>query len=101
MNIKSLTIGALVGVSMLFGSVNLSASPVNTDSVSPYANPNVILRLGEVYNFHGTVSILYNPQHAIVVELGQYVKGIYPGQATVRVYSNGKYTDYDVFVKAN
>lgn len=96
MNIKSLAIGALVGVSTVFGSVNVSASPVNSDSVSPYANQNqkLYLRVGEVYDFHATVNVLYNPQKAILIEQGRKVRGLQPGKATVSV--NSIY--YDIFV---
>ncbi|MBE9917443.1 hypothetical protein G8C92_25855 [Paenibacillus donghaensis] len=100
MNIKSLAVGALVGVSMIFGSVNVSASPVNTDSVSPLANTNqkLNLRIGDRYDFHGTVTIISNPQRAILIEQGRIVKGIQPGKATVSVNSNGTYIYYDIWV---
>ncbi|MNI40310.1 hypothetical protein D3C73_945280 [compost metagenome] len=86
---------------MLFGIASASASPITTDSISPYANLNLVLRVGEVYNFNGAVFMLNNPQNAIVIQFGTYVKGLQPGQATVSVYSNGQYTNYDIFVKAN
>ncbi|MFF2154458.1 hypothetical protein ACFVVQ_04015 [Paenibacillus chitinolyticus] len=102
MNFKALTIGALVGVSLVFGSVGAFASPVNADAsiVSPHADQNLILRVGEVYNTNGLVTILSNPQNAVVVEYQSYIKGLQPGQALIGVYRNGQTTTYDVFVKA-
>ncbi|UNK16160.1 hypothetical protein MNQ98_16645 [Paenibacillus sp. N3/727] len=100
MNIKSVAISALVGVSMLFGSVGVSASPANTDSVSPYANLSLILRPGESHHFQGTVFVVNNAMGAITVQLPSSVKGLKPGQAVIDVYANGQYTRYDVFVKA-
>ncbi|MDR0267229.1 hypothetical protein [Paenibacillus sp.] len=103
MNFKSLAIGALVGVSMVFGSVNVSASPVNTDSVSTLANTNqtLNLRIGDRHDFHGLVTILYNPQFAILVEgKGQVVKGLQPGKASVQVkYSDGTYSYCNIWVE--
>lgn len=104
MKLKSLTIGSLLGLSMIFGSFSASASPVqtnSTDSISPFANQNLVIRVGEVYNLNGPVTMLNNAQNAIVIQFTSYIKGMKPGQATVRVYANGQYTDYDVFVKAN
>ncbi|EGL17538.1 MULTISPECIES: hypothetical protein [unclassified Paenibacillus] len=102
MNFKALTIGALVGISLVFGSVGAFASPVNANAstVSPHADQTLILRIGEVYNTNGYVTILNNPQNAVVVEFQSYVKGLQPGQALISVNKNGQITTYDVFVKA-
>ena len=100
MNIKTVAISALVGVSMVFGGVSASASPATADSVSPYANQSLILRVGESHHFTGTVTVINNAQGAIHVTLPGSVKGLKPGQAVINVYYNGQNTRYDVFVKA-
>ncbi|MGG3281866.1 hypothetical protein [Paenibacillus solani] len=100
MNIKSLTMGALIGVSMLFGSVSASAAPVDTNSVSPYASENLVLRVGENHTFSGTISMVDNIQNVIAVTYPSTIRGIKPGSAKLRVYSNGVYTYYDIFVKS-
>ncbi|MBT2759923.1 hypothetical protein [Paenibacillus sp. ISL-20] len=100
MKIKSLTIGALLGVSIVLGSVSASAAPVDTNSVSPFADQNLVLRVGEIHNFSGTISMVDNIQNVIAVTYPSTIRGIKPGQAKLRVYSNGVYTYYDIFVKS-
>jgi len=100
MNIKSLTLGTLVGVSMIFGSLSASAASINTSSVSPYADQNLVLRIDEIHNFSGTMSLVDNTQGVIAITYPSTIRGIKPGQAKLRVYSNGAYTYYTIFVKS-
>lgn len=101
MKFKSLTICAMLGVSMLLGSVSASAAPVDTNSVSPFANQSLVLRVGEIHNFNGTISMVDNIQNVIAVTYPTTIRGIKPGQAKLRVYSNGVYTYYDILVKSS
>ncbi|EPD81341.1 MULTISPECIES: hypothetical protein [unclassified Paenibacillus] len=99
MKLKSLTIGSLVGVSLLFGAVSASAAPVSSAaSVAPYANQNLVINVGQYHQFNGTVFVVENP-FVIGVTLPSLIQGLQPGHAVIDVYSNGQYTRYDVFVK--